>query len=391
MSKKKKTATRRSTTAAGGTRKTRRATSRAADARPSASKPSVPKTAAKPAPTASARPAHQGGAARTAPARLAGEPAARRGLYPAIEPYRRGYLRVSELHELYFEESGNPAGKPAVFLHGGPGAGADARARQFFDPRHYRIVVFDQRGCGRSRPSANLVENTTWHLVADVERLRKYLGIDRWLVFGGSWGSTLALAYAETHPERVTELVLRGIFLLRQAEIRWMYQQGASSIFPDHWEAYRDAIPEDERDDFLGAYHRRLTGTDHRAAVAAACAWSVWEASTSFLRSNADNIARWSEAEFALAIARIECHYFVNRGFLRSETQLLDDVPRIRQVPATIVQGRYDVVCPATSAWDLHRAWPEADLRIVADAGHSAFEPGITHELVLATDRYRGR
>ena len=390
MPKKKKTATHRSTTTAGGARKTQAATSRAAAARTSASKPTTPKALAKPVPPAAARSARKPAAVKSA-ARVVGEPAARRGLYPAIEPYRRGYLRVSELHELYFEESGNPAGKPAVFLHGGPGAGADARARQFFDPRHYRIVVFDQRGCGRSRPSANLVENTTWHLVADVERLRKYLGIDRWLVFGGSWGSTLALAYAETHPERVSELVLRGIFLLRQSEIRWMYQQGASSIFPDRWEAYRDAIPEDERDDFLGAYHRRLTGTDHRAAVAAARAWSIWEASTSFLRSNADNIARWSEAEFALAIARIECHYFVNRGFLRSETQLLDDVPRIRHVPATIVQGRYDVVCPATSAWDLHRAWPEADLRIVADAGHSAFEPGITHELVLATDRYRNR
>jgi proline iminopeptidase len=390
MPKKKKTATHRSTTTAGGARKAQAATSRAAAARTSASKPTTPKALAKPVPPAAARSARKPAAVKST-ARVVGEPAARRGLYPAIEPYRRGYLRVSELHELYFEESGNPAGKPAVFLHGGPGAGADARARQFFDPRHYRIVVFDQRGCGRSRPSANLVENTTWHLVADVERLRKYLGIDRWLVFGGSWGSTLALAYAETHPERVSELVLRGIFLLRQSEIRWMYQQGASSIFPDRWEAYRDAIPEDERDDFLGAYHRRLTGTDHRAAVAAARAWSIWEASTSFLRSNADNIARWSEAEFALAIARIECHYFVNRGFLRSETQLLDDVPRIRHVPATIVQGRYDVVCPATSAWDLHRAWPEADLRIVADAGHSAFEPGITHELVLATDRCRNR
>ena len=390
MSKKKKTTRPRSTPPAPSARRTRRATSRAAAKPASVSKAPAPRPTAKSTAKAAAKTAAKPSA--TAPsARAAGDTAARRGLYPAIEPYRRGYLRVSELHELHFEECGNPAGKPAVFLHGGPGAGADARARQFFDPRHYRIVVFDQRGCGRSRPSANLVENTTWHLVADIERLRKHLGIDRWLVFGGSWGSTLALAYAETHPERVTELVLRGIFLLRQVEIRWMYQQGASAIFPDRWEAYRDAIPEDERDDFLGAYHRRLTGTDHRAAVAAARAWSVWEASTSFLRSNADNIARWSEAEFALAIARIECHYFVNRGFLRSESQLLDDVARIRHVPATIVQGRYDVVCPATSAWDLHRAWPEADLRIVADAGHSAFEPGIIHELVLATDRYRGR
>jgi proline iminopeptidase len=316
---------------------------------------------------------------------------ARRELYPPIEPFKHGYLRVSDVHELYYEECGNPAGKPAVFLHGGPGAGSDRRARQFFDPHHYRIVVFDQRGCGRSRPSASLVENTTWHLVADIERLRKHLGIERWLVFGGSWGSTLALAYSEAHPERVTELVLRGIFLLRYAEIRWLYQHGASEIFPDCWETYRDVIPVDERDDYLRAYHQRLTGTDQRAALEAARAWSVWEASTSFLHSNLDNIRKWSEDQFALAVARIECHYFVNRGFLRSEAQLLDDVPRIRHIPSTIVQGRYDIVCPATSAWDLHRVWPEADLRIVPDAGHSAFEPGNIHELVSATDRYRSR
>src|SRR6202011_241691 len=289
------------------------------------------------------------------------------------------------------EECGNPAGKPALFLHGGPGAGSDKRARQFFDPRHYRIVVFDQRGCGRSRPTASLVENTTWHLVADIERLRKHLNIERWLVFGGSWGSTLGLAYSEAHPERVSEIVLRGIFLLRYAEIRWLYQHGASEIFPDYWEAYRDVIPVDERDDYLNAYHQRLTGTDQRAALAAARAWSVWEASTSFLRSNPDNIRKWGEDQFALAVARIECHYFVNRGFLRSEPQLLDDVERIRHIPATILQGRYDVFCPATSAWDLHRVWPEADFRLVPDAGHSAFEAGNIHELVSATDRYRSR
>ncbi len=333
-----------------------------------------------------------GRASRSATPGVAGPaPAVRRELYPPIEPLRQGHLRVSEIHEIYYEECGNPAGKPAVFLHGGPGAGTDRRARQFFDPLHYRIILFDQRGCGRSRPSASLVENTTWHLVADIERLRKHLGIERWLVFGGSWGSTLALAYAEAHPERVTELVLRGIFLLRYAEIRWLYQHGASAIFPDCWEAYRDVIPEDERDDFLNAYHQRLTGTDQRTAIAAARAWSVWEASTSFLHSNADNIKKWAEDQFALAVARIECHYFVNRGFLRSESQLLDDVPRIRHIPATIVQGRYDIVCPATSAWDLHRVWPEADFRLVGDAGHSAFEPGNVHELVMATDRYRSR
>ena len=340
--------------------------------------------AAKHSPRAAKHAAHAAHAAKHASS-------ARRTLYPAIEPFRHGFLRVSEIHEIYYEECGNPAGKPAVFLHGGPGAGSDKRARQFFDPRHYRIVVFDQRGCGRSRPSASLIENTTWHLVADIERLRKHLGIERWLVFGGSWGSTLALAYAEAHPERVTELVLRGIFLLRYAEIRWFYQHGASEIFPDCWDAYRDAIPPDERDDFLNAYYKRLTGSDQKVALTAARAWSVWEGSTSFLHSNFDNIKKWAEDHFALAVARIECHYFVNRGFLRSEGQLLEDVARIRHIPATIVQGRYDVVCPARSAWDLHRVWPEADLRVVADAGHSAFEPGNTHELVLATDRYRSR
>ena len=361
---------------------------------PKASPKPARKAATKKAPAKKtlARNAPAGKAARATPATPGTAPReVRRGLYPPLEPFRHGHLRVSDVHEIYYEESGNPAGKPAVFLHGGPGAGSDRRARQFFDPHHYRIVVFDQRGCGRSRPSASLVENTTWHLGADIERLRKHLGIERWLVFGGSWGSTLGLAYAEAHPERVTELVLRGIFMLRYAEIRWFYQHGASQVWPDHWEAYRDAIPPLEQDDFLSAYHKRLTGSDHRVALAAARAWSVWEASTSFLYGSADTVKHWAQDSFALAVARIECHYFVNRGFMRSETQLLDDIPRIRHIPATIVQGRYDIVCPATSAWDLHRAWPEAELRIVPDAGHSAFEPGITHELVLATDRYRSR
>jgi proline iminopeptidase len=383
MMKKKKTAPRKGTRAQA--RAVSASTRRAAPkiSRPLKARSSAAKLATRAASTSGAA------AARGAARALASPP--RRELYPSLEPYNHGYLRVSDVHELYYEECGNPAGKPAVFLHGGPGAGSDKRARQFFDPTHYRIVIFDQRGCGRSRPSASLVENTTWHLVADIERLRKHLGIERWLVFGGSWGSTLALAYAEAHPERVTELVLRGIFLLRYAEIRWLYQHGASEVFPDCWEAYRDVIPVDERDDYLRAYHARLTGTDQRAALEAARAWSVWEASTSFLHSNPENIRKWSEDQFALAVARIECHYFVNRGFLRSETQLLDDVPRIRRIPATIVQGRYDIVCPATSAWDLHRAWPEADLRIVPDAGHSAFEAGNIHELVSATDRYRSR
>jgi proline iminopeptidase len=342
---------------------------------------------AKKASKTQARPARK--AVRPAKPPVAAPVPARRGLYAPGEPYRQDYLRVSELHEIYYEESGNRQGKPVVFLHGGPGGGADARARRFFDPQHYRIVVFDQRGCGRSRPHASLVENTTWHLVADIERLRKHLGIGRWMVFGGSWGSTLALAYSQAHPERVTELVLRGIFLLRYAEIRWFYQFGASALYPENWEPYRDAIPPEERDDFLSAYHKRLTGNDQRIALAAARAWSVWEGSTSFLRPDLENIKHSAEDHFALAMARIECHYFVNRGFLRHENQLLDDVPKIRHIPATIVQGRYDVVCPAMSAWDLHRAWPEADLRIVTEAGHSAFDPANTAELVAATDRYR--
>ena len=386
MKKKKvapRTAARRPAAKAQRTSPKKKAASRTAQSR----SVSAPKTTARASATARASIAAPSVARNPAPAPVP----QRRELYPAIEPYSTGYLRVSEIHELYYEESGNPAGKPAIFLHGGPGAGSDRRARQFFDPQHYRIVVFDQRGCGRSRPSASLVENTTWHLVADIERLRKHLNIERWLVFGGSWGSTLALAYSEANPERVTEIVLRGIFLLRYAEIRWLYQHGASEIFPDYWEAYRDVIPLDERDDYLNAYYQRLTGSDQRVALAAARAWSVWEASTSFLHSNLDNIKKWGEDLFALAVARIECHYFVNRGFLRSETQLLDDVSRIRHIPTTIVQGRYDIVCPATSAWDLHRVWPEADFRMVPDAGHSAFEPGNIHELVSATDRYRSR
>lgn len=312
----------------------------------------------------------------------------RRGLYPAIEPYRSAWLRVSGLHEIYYEECGNPAGKPAVFVHGGPGAGADADSRRFFDPGRYRIVVFDQRGCGRSRPHAELRENTTVELVADMERLREALGIERWLVFGGSWGSTLSLAYAQAHPERVSELVLRGIFLLRPQEIAWFYQHGASELFPDRWEAYLAPIPPAERDDLLGAYHRRLTGSDPAVAAEAARAWSVWEGATSHLLESSTAVARFGADRFSLALARIEAHYFINGGFLDGPQQLLQGVERIRHVPAVIVQGRYDVVCPMATAWELHRAWPEADFRLVPDAGHSAFEPGITHELVTATDRF---
>ena len=313
----------------------------------------------------------------------------RRTLYPAIKPYNTGHLRVSDVHELYYEESGNPQGKPVVFLHGGPGAGCDERARGFFDPDSYRIVMFDQRGCGRSRPHASLVDNTTWHLVADIETLRAHLGIDRWQVFGGSWGSTLALAYAQTHPKRVTELVLRGIFMLTQFELRWFYQEGASALFPDRWENYVQAIPVKERGDMVKAFYKRLTSEDRATRVSAARAWSMWEAATSYIQVNADNLDKWGEEDFAIAVARIECHYFVNRGFLEQEDQLLRNVDRIRHIPAVIVQGRYDVVCPMQTAWALHKAWPEADFRVVPDAGHSAFELGNTHELVSATDRFR--
>ena len=313
----------------------------------------------------------------------------RRELYPEIEPYDTGTLKVSDLHTLHYEQCGNPDGKPVVFLHGGPGGGINPSYRRFFDPKAYRIVLFDQRGCGKSTPHAELTDNTTWHLVADIERIREHLGIDRWQVFGGSWGSTLALAYAQTHPDKVTELVLRGIFMLRRWELEWFYQKGCDALFPDAWESYLAAIPEAERGDLMSAYHRRLTSTDPKVRVDAARAWSVWEAATSHLYQDPDHIASSGEDEFALAFARIECHYFVHGGFFEHDDQLLRNVERIRGIPAVIVQGRYDVVCPMRSAWDLHRAWPEADLRVVADAGHSALEPGIAHELLEATDRFR--
>lgn len=313
-----------------------------------------------------------------------------RTLYPSIKPYRTGYLRVSEVHEIYYEESGNPRGKPVVFVHGGPGGGTDGKMRSFFNPKKYRIILFDQRGCGKSRPHASLVDNTTWHLVEDMEKLREELGIERWQVFGGSWGSTLALAYAETHPERVTELVLRGIFLLRRWEIEWFYQNpgGAGALYPDLWERYAEPIPAEERHDMISAYYKRLTSSDARVMSKAAKAWSVWEGATSFLRLNPDYVAKFQEDDYAAAFARIECHYFTNKGFFRTDNQLIEDVGRIRKIPAVIVQGRYDVICPMKSAWDLHRAWPEADLRIVNDAGHSAFEAGNVHELISATDRF---
>jgi proline iminopeptidase len=313
-----------------------------------------------------------------------------RALYPSSRPFQKGRLRVSDLHELYYEQCGNPQGKPAVFLHGGPGGGVNAGMRRFFNPERYHIVLFDQRGCGASRPHAELRENTTWDLVGDIEKLRTHLGIERWLVFGGSWGSTLALAYAERHPERVTELVLRGIFLLRRSELEWFYQNplGAGSIFPDLWEQFVAVIPPAERGEMMQAYYRRLTSDDAATRATAARAWSTWEGATSFLRINPDFVAKFENPEFAAAFARIEAHYFVNGGFLEQDDQLLRDVGRLRNIPAVIVQGRYDMVCPLRSAWDLHRAWPEADFRIVPDAGHSAFESGITRALVAATDGF---
>jgi proline iminopeptidase len=312
-------------------------------------------------------------------------------LYPPLEPHRTGVLEVSDVHRLYFEESGNPAGKPVVFLHGGPGGGTDPRQRQFFDPARYRIVLFDQRGCGRSTPHASLEANTTWDLVADIERLREHLGIARWQVFGGSWGSTLALAYAQKHTERVTELVLRGIFLLRRREVDWFYQYGASAIYPDAWEAYVEHVPPAERGDLVAAYHRRLTGDDPAERLAAARRWSGWEGATSKLIPDADLVSHMEEDAVALAMARIECHYFVHKGWFETDDQLLRDVSRLRSVPGVIVQGRYDVVCPIESAWALHRAWPEADFVITPDSGHSAFEYPNSRALVAATDRFAAR
>ena len=311
----------------------------------------------------------------------------RRELYPAIEPNHTGYLKVGGGHELYYEESGNPHGKPAIFLHGGPGGGCMDKMRRFFNPEVYRIVLFDQRGSGKSRPHASLENNTTWDLVDDIEILRAALQVDRWQVFGGSWGSTLALAYSQTHPGRVTELVLRGIFMLRKKEIDWFYQKGASELYPDLWQHYLKPIPKRERHDLLHAYYKRLTGDDPDVRLQAAKAWSVWEGSTSFLVPNDKIAAEFGAGDLALSLARIESHYFVNGGFME-ENQLIKNIDKIRNIPAVIVQGRYDVVCPCISAWELSQAWPEADLRIVPDAGHAAFEPGNVHELVMATDAF---
>jgi proline iminopeptidase len=308
--------------------------------------------------------------------------------YPDITPYQTGMLPVSDLHTIYWEQSGNPQGKPVVFLHGGPGGGSLPIYRQMFDPQRYRIILFDQRGCGKSTPHAELQDNTTWHLVSDIETLRQHLGIDRWLVFGGSWGSTLALAYAQAHPKRCTELILRGIFMLRRQEIEWFYQEGASYLFPDAWEEYLKPIPETERGDLVTAYYKRLTSDDPQVRSVAAQAWSIWEGSTSKLLVDPDIRSRFGESSFADAFARIECHYFINKGFFETDDQLLRDCDRIQSIPTVIVQGRYDVVCPMWSAWDLHKALPQAEFIVVPDAGHSMTEPGIMTALLDASDRF---
>jgi proline iminopeptidase len=314
-----------------------------------------------------------------------------RTLYPEIEPYDSGHIRVSEVHQLYYEQCGNPNGKPVLFLHGGPGAGLDPDYRRFFDPEAYRVILFDQRGAGRSIPHASLDDNTTWHLVQDIEHIREHFGIEQWLVFGGSWGSTLSLAYAETHPARARGLVLRGIFLCRPKEIRWLYEdgQGACAIFPETWEQYVRIIPEAERGDMIRAYYRRLTSDDESVRLEAAQAWSNWEASALKLLPDQKVIDEFTEPEKAVALARIECHYFINNCFFETDNYLLDHIDRIRHIPAVIVHGRYDVVCAVVNAWDLHRAWPETTLKIIPDAGHASTEPGIVSALIEATDSFR--
>uniref|UniRef100_R7WEX8 Proline iminopeptidase n=1 Tax=Aegilops tauschii TaxID=37682 RepID=R7WEX8_AEGTA len=363
------------------------------------------------------------------------DPAARKDLYPHVEPFDTGRLRVSDVHTIYYEQSGNPGGHPVVFLHGGPGAGTSPGNRRFFDPEFYRIVLFDQRGAGKSTPHACLEQNTTWDLVADIEKLRQHLDIPEWqaiaitsssqeFVFGGSWGSTLALAYSQTHPDKVTGIVLRGIFLLRKKELDWFYEGGAAAVFPDAWEPFRDFIPEDERNCFIAAYSKRLTSSDADVQIEAAKRWTTWEMMTAHLLQNHENIKRGEDDKFSLAssftrkfgpklvrplglwpaqrltwalkaggicaFARIENHYFINKGFLDSDSHLLDNVDKIRHIKSFIVQGRYDMCCPMMSAWDLHKAWPEAEFKVVPDAGHSANEVGVAAELVSANEKLKG-
>ena len=308
-------------------------------------------------------------------------------LFPPIEPYDTGFIKKGK-HEIYYEQCGNPKGKPAIFLHGGPGGGCGSLSRRFFNPKKYRIILFDQRGCGRSKPHTCLEDNTTWHLIEDIESIRERLDIKKWLVFGGSWGSTLAIAYAQKHPKNVSQMVLRGIFMLRQKELQWFYQYGASEMYPEAWQGFLKEIPENERDDLIEAYRKIFYGKNKEKQLSAAKAWSKWEASCSFINYNPDAVSESTNAEFALAFALIENHYFVNKGFLDYENQLLDNIDIIRDIPSIIIQGRYDVVCPPTTAYELHSRWPESKLVIAPFSGHSAFEKEITHELIKATNKF---
>ena len=309
-------------------------------------------------------------------------------LYPPIEPYRQGRLKVGGGHEIYYEECGSIDGTPVAIVHGGPGGGCNATMRRYHDPSRYRIVLFDQRGCGRSVPYASLEQNTTWHLVEDMERLRQHLGIERWQLLGGSWGSTLSLAYAQAHPARVASMILRGIFLLRRRELEWFYQEGCGWLFPEAFDAYQRLIPPEERGDMIAAYFRRLMSEDRAVQIEAAKAWSIWEGTTLSLLQDPERVRLFGAESYALAFARIECHYFVNRGFFERDDLLLANAHRIRDIPGAIVHGRYDVVTPARNAWDLHKAWPRGELQVVPDAGHAMTEPGIIHEIVSATRRY---
>ena len=308
-------------------------------------------------------------------------------LFPPIEPYDSGYLKKG-VHEVYYEQCGNPKGKPAIFLHGGPGGGCGKLSRRFFNPKKYRIILFDQRGCGKSKPHTCLKDNTTWHLIEDIESIREELNIQKWLVFGGSWGSTLAIAYAQKYPKHVSEMVLRGIFMLREKELQWFYQYGASEMNPDAWQGFLKEIPEKERSNLIEAYRKIFYGKDKEKKLSAAKAWSKWEASCSFINYNPNAVKDSVNAEFALAFALIENHYFVNKGFLDNENQLLDNVDIIRNIPTVIVQGRYDVVRPPTTAYELHSKWPESNLIIAPFSGHSSFEKEITHELIKATNQF---
>ena len=300
-------------------------------------------------------------------------------LFPNIEPFNTFHLPVSDLHTIYVEESGNKNGKPVIFLHGGPGGGVDPKYRRYFNPDKWRIIMFDQRGCGKSTPFAELKENTTWDLVDDIEKIRNHLSIDNWVVFGGSWGSTLSLAYSQTYPNSCKGLILRGIFLVRKKEIDWFYQEGANNIFPDRWESFLAPIPVEKRDNLMQAYYEILTGDDHSKKIEAAKAWSTWEGSTVRLMQDENFISDFSDEKFAEAFARIECHYFMNNCWFNSNNHLIENVDKIRHIPGVIIHGRYDIICPVVQAWDLHQVWPEADLHIIPDAGHSIFEEGIKY------------